>query len=314
MPAALQHAVWSVGQQVARAHFVQRSREQFPQLAVRRRRPRAPARDLRQLVEKRIRLHPHGVHDDAGAAGGVDRGLFGQPAGGVVSIREDEHQRTRRVVRLQLQREMDGVAQGRRAAAGHGAQGDADRRHVGGHRHAQIDDVREGDERGAIARMQRQGDPLAGLHQVLEPFAGDALAGVEHQRDAERQVLQRDAFHVLGHAVVGEREVMRGQAGDRRTAAGHRHIELDHFNAAAKRRLRRRDGLRGEQRRHEHSHHGVRASARSQVRDSRSNPIRKSIHGSSSVLCSCTATVASSRARSWWPSAISTRLNAAYGV
>ncbi len=58
VPARLADAARRVGQQIARPHLVERLGEEILQLPIRCRRPAAPAGDLGQLVEKRVRLHP----------------------------------------------------------------------------------------------------------------------------------------------------------------------------------------------------------------------------------------------------------------
>ena len=108
-----------------------------------------------------------------------------------MAVGEDEQQRPRLVVRLQLERQVDGVAQRRRAVPAIAPSAVADRRQVAGHRHAQIHDVRERDERRAVVGAQRGGQPVAGLHEMLQAIAGDALARVEHERHAERQLLEQ---------------------------------------------------------------------------------------------------------------------------
>ena len=207
-----------------------------------------PAGYLRQTIEQRVGLDADRVDHDARAAGGVDDRVLGQPARRVMAVGEQEHQRPRAVARLELEREVDRIAQRRRAAPRHRAERRPDRLEIAGHRHAQVHHVREGDQRGAIVRPQGGGQPFAGLDEMAQPIAGDALARVEHEGDAERQLLQRDALDILRHTVVGQREIAGGQARDRRAAAHHRDVELDDFHAAAERRLRRRrHGLRGEE-------------------------------------------------------------------
>jgi hypothetical protein len=97
--------------------------------------------------------------------------------------------------------------------------------------------------------------------------------GVEDQRDAEGQLLERDALNLLGRAVVGQHEVASRQALDRLAAARHRDVDLDHLDAAPEHRPRRRrlceEKSGGED---AFQHHRRRASPRSQASPVASKP------------------------------------------
>jgi hypothetical protein len=55
-----------------------------------------------------------------------------------VAVGEHQQERPRSVVGLELERQMDGVAERRRTAADHGAERGPDRPQVAGHRHPKI--------------------------------------------------------------------------------------------------------------------------------------------------------------------------------
>ena len=148
-------------------------------------------------------------------------------------------------MRLQRERELHGVAQRGRAGAAHRVERGAHGGLVAGHRHAQIHQMREGDERRAIVGPERVDEPFAGLRQVREAIARDARARIEQERDAQRQPIQRDALHLLRDAVIGDGEVARRQPRHGKAAARHRDVDLDDLDAAAEHRRRRLRRLRG---------------------------------------------------------------------
>jgi len=269
VPAGARHAARRVGHEVSRPHLVERAREQLAQLPVGGRRPGAAAGHLGEPIEEPVRLAADRVNDDAAAARRVEDRLFREPARRVVAVGEDQHQRPRAIVRPQRQRELQRVAQRRRAARTNCSQRATQRLLVGGHPDGDLDVVREGDERRAIVRRQRVDDASAGLLEMGESLAEDARAGVEEQGDAQRDPVQGYAVDVLRNTIVGEHEVARRQPWDWQAAARHRHVELDDLDAAAERRRRLLRDHCGRDRRdqRERADHRPRASARNQFND-----------------------------------------------
>jgi len=273
VPAGAADTARGVGEQVARAHLLERPREELAQLPIGGCRPRPAARRVHQPLEEGVALDADRVDDDAGAAGRVEHGVFGQPARGVEAVGEDQEERPRPVVRAQRERQLQRIAQRRRAARLDRGQRAAHRGLVIRHRHAHVGAVREGDERHLVVGPERVDEPFAGLPQVTEPLARDAGAGVEEQRDAERQAIERHAVHVLRDAVVGEDEVARRESRHGHAAAHHGDVELNDLDAAAehrrgwRRRLprRRSGGERDRRRAGDGADHCERASPRSQA-------------------------------------------------
>ena len=91
--------------------------------------------------------------------------------------------------------------------------------------------MREREQCHAIVAPQCAEQPVARIHEMPQPFAGDALAGVERQQHAERQRIERHAVDLLRHAIVREREVSSGQPGDRLPATCDGDVELDDLDA-----------------------------------------------------------------------------------
>ena len=60
----------------------------------------------------------------------------------------------------------------------------------------------EGDERRLIVLLQRREHARAGAAQLIQPFAGHAVAHVERQDDVQRNLLEADQIDLLRHAVV----------------------------------------------------------------------------------------------------------------
>jgi hypothetical protein len=69
----------------------------------------------------------------------IEHRVFGQPADGVVAVGEDEEQRARAIVRIELYREVDGIAQRGRAARFQPCQRRSNRLAIRGHRHGERD-------------------------------------------------------------------------------------------------------------------------------------------------------------------------------
>ena len=82
---------------------------------------------------------------------------------------------------------------------------------------------------------------VAGSHQAGEPFTGNALAHIEHERHAQRQ-MPRCRRDLLWDTVVGHAEIARGEVGNRNTASHHRDVHFDEVDATAEHRLAGHDG------------------------------------------------------------------------
>ena len=125
-----------------------------------------------------------------------------------MAVGEDEEQRARPIVRIELDREVDGIAQRRRAARLQARQRRSDGLPIGRHRYGQRDLMRERDERRVVVGSQRRGERVARLHQLRQPLADETSAAVEDERHVERQAIDHHALDLLRDAVVGQREVV----------------------------------------------------------------------------------------------------------
>ena len=187
-----------------------------------------------------------GVDDQVGARGERDHRRDAQPARGVGAVAEDQHQRRAIVAVREQDRRPGGVDERGRAARVGGLEGAGHRRVIGGQRRVDGDAAGEGDDGGAIVRPQVAHQRRRGVAQRLQPRAGDAAAGVEHQHDVDVDVLDAGGRDLLLDAVVEQLEVVGGELADRLAALGDERVDADDVGDGAeeRRRLRRRLLLR----------------------------------------------------------------------
>ena len=191
-----------------------------------------------------------GVDDQVGARGERDHRRDAQPARRVGAVAEDQHQRRAIVAVREQDRRPGGVDERGRAARVGGLEGAGHRRVIGGQRRVDGDAAGEGDDGGAIVRPQVAHQRRRGVAQRLQPRAGDAAAGVEHQHDVDVDVLDAGRGDLLLDAVVEQLEVVGGELADRLAALGDERVDADDVGDGAeqRRRLRRRLLLRAARR------------------------------------------------------------------
>ena len=117
----------------------------------------------------------------------------------------------------------------------------------------------ERDERRLIPLLERHEHSRAGAAQLVQPFAGHAVAHVEREDDVERDFIEADQVDDLRHTVVDDLEVAGTQAADRLAVIGNEHVDADGFDLRRERRalLRPTDGRQQQhrdRRRHTSSH------------------------------------------------------------
>jgi predicted amidohydrolase len=116
VPALLLFFLQRVGEHVARAHLVERSREQIRHVVVGARTECTAAGGLGELVEDLVRPESHDVQDAAGALGRLHQRFEGHPARGVAPVAEQENERANPLIRFRREGQTQRVEQRGRPA------------------------------------------------------------------------------------------------------------------------------------------------------------------------------------------------------
>ena len=192
-----------------------------------------PTGELGQIAEERRRAAcRHGVDDDIGAPCRFHHPGRRQPAGRIEPVAEQDHE----------------VATDVRCAQHHRRVGTINQRGIAGRldlieRLSQSVDVRsepllqphrvtERQERRLIACGETIQQRAGGAAQVIEPFAGDAVAQVERKDGIQRDLLERHQVHALRHAVVEHLEVRRLQSANDLPPVGDQYVDADLIDAS----------------------------------------------------------------------------------
>jgi len=90
-----------------------------------------------------------------------------------------------------------------------------------------VDVVRERHEHRSVGSAEVTEKRVSSGLQVLQRRSRDAVAHVEHQRDAERLGFSTNDIDLLAHAVVEELEVVPGQALHRLSVSADEDVDTD---------------------------------------------------------------------------------------
>ena len=95
-------------------------------------------------------------------------------------------------------------------------------------------------QRRSIVLRESIEQRMTGSLKVRQPFSRHARAGVEREKDVQRDLLKADEIDRLRYAVVAHLEVAGAEPGDDLAAVGHEHVHSNRLALRRKGRLLRR--------------------------------------------------------------------------
>ena len=178
----------------------------------------------------------HSVDDAVVAMRDVDDRCAREPAAGIHTIGEDQHERAAKPRVPQRQRAVGRIVEQRAARGLRPGDGGFQRR-LACRPSTKMNGVGEGQQRRPIGRLHHLHECRRGVPEVDDALARETAAGVEREHEAERHVFDRHRFDALHDAAVLQFEVGRRETGNRPVAVHHEHIGMHGLGARAKRLL-----------------------------------------------------------------------------